>query len=130
MNKTSRRALAYWAADQLTAGKSAASVAKHLAAVLKQAGMSGQVDFLINDIIWELEQRQALTVGKVTSARALSKQLQTALSAQIKKITGAKDVVLENKVDKSVIGGLRVETASRVWDGTVARKLTELKEVF
>jgi F0F1-type ATP synthase delta subunit len=130
MNKVSRRALAHWAADQLTAGKSAAVVAKHLAAVLKQSNMAGQVMFLINDISWELEQRQALAIGKVTSASSLSKKLETSLVSQIKQATGAKDVVLEKNIDKSVLGGLRVETASRVWDATVSRKLAELKEVF
>jgi F0F1-type ATP synthase delta subunit len=130
MNKVSRRALAHWAADQLEAGKSANSVAKHLAAALKQSNMSGQVEFLINDISWELEQRQTLTVGRVISANNLSKQLEQALIGQIKKATGAKDVVLEKRIDKSVLGGVRVETASRVWDATVSRKLSELKEVF
>jgi hypothetical protein len=130
MNKVSRRALAHWAADQLEAGKPARSVAKHLAAALKQSNMSGQVEFLINDISWELEQRQTLTVGKVISASNLTKQLEQALISQIKQATGAKDVVLEKQIDKSVIGGMRVETANRVWDATVSRKLSELKEVF
>jgi F-type H+-transporting ATPase subunit delta len=130
MNKVSRRALANWAADQLISGKPAASVAKHLAAVLKQSNMAAQVGFLINDISWELEQRQALAVGKVTSASGLSKQLEDILVGQIKKATGAKDVVLEKNIDKSVIGGVRIETASRVWDATVSSKLSELKEVF
>jgi F-type H+-transporting ATPase subunit delta len=130
MNKVSRRALANWAADQLISGKPAASVAKHLAAVLKQSNMAAQVGFLINDISWELEQRQALAVGKVTSASGLSKQLEDVLVGQIKKATGAKDVVLEKNIDKSVIGGVRIETASRVWDATVSSKLSELKEVF
>jgi F-type H+-transporting ATPase subunit delta len=130
MNKVSRRALANWAADQLISGKPAASVAKHLAAVLKQSNMAAQVGFLINDISWELEQRQALAVGKVTSASGLSKQLEDVLIGQIKKATGAKDVVLEKNIDKSVIGGVRIETASRVWDATVSSKLSELKEVF
>jgi len=130
MNRVSRRSLAHWAADQLMAGQSAAAVAKHLAAVLKQAGMTHQAGFLIDDIAWELEQRRALAVSRVTSATALSGQVQQALIAQIKKATGARDVVLEKNIDKSVVGGLRVETSNHVWDSTIARKLTELKEVF
>jgi F0F1-type ATP synthase delta subunit len=52
------------------------------------------------------------------------------LISQIKKATGAQAVVLEKTVDKSVIGGLRVQTSNHVWDSTIARKLIELKEVF
>jgi F-type H+-transporting ATPase subunit delta len=130
MNKVSRRALANWAAEQLVDGKSAKSVAKHLAAVLQQSAMTNQVEFLMNDIAWELEQQKALAVGKVITANDLSRQLEQALANQIQKATGAKEVVIEKSIDKSVIGGLRIETASNVWDATVARKLSELKEVF
>ena len=130
MNTISRRSLANWAANQLVQGKSAASVAKHLAAVIKQQNMANQVGFLINDVQWELEQRKDLAVGKVTSATALSAQLQTALAGQIKKATGVREVLLEKNIDKSVLGGVRIETSNHVWDSTVVRKLAELKEVF
>ncbi len=129
MNKVSRRSLAVWAANQLIAGKKASDVAKHLAAVLTQSRMGEQTAFLINDIKWELEQRNELAVGRVTSATKLSHQLESELLTQIKKTTKAKHVALEKNIDKSVLGGIRVETASRVWDQSVARKLSELREV-
>ena len=130
MNKVSRRELAHWAAGELIAGKPAAGVAKHLAAVINESGTANQLNFLIEDIAWELEQQQALAIGKITSAYPLTISLEKALAAQIKTATKAKDVVLEKQIDKSVIGGVRVETASRVWDSTISRKLAELKEVF
>lgn len=129
MNKLSRRALAVWAADQLTTGLPAGSVAKQLAAVLVQSGMSEQAQFLINDVLWELEQRKELVIGRVTSAHKLSQPLESELLSEIKKATKAKHVTLEKNIDKSVLGGMRVETASRVWDHSVARKLSELREV-
>jgi ATP synthase F1 delta subunit len=130
MNKLSRRSLARWAAEQLLAGQPAATVAKHLAAVLAQSGRAGQVDFLLGDINWELEQRQALAVGRVTSATPLSQQLEAALTEQLKKVTQADSVLLQKQIDPKVIGGLRLETASRIWDHTVSRKLSQLREVF
>ena len=130
MNKISRRALAYWAADQLASGKSAAEVSKHLAAVLKQSKMADQVSFLISDIMWELEQRQALTVGKIITAHPISEQLEKSIMQQLKNVSGSADVSIENTVDKSVLGGVRIETTQHVWDQTVSRKLAELREVF
>src|SRR6266576_3786681 len=130
MNKVSRRSLARWAADELAAGTSAGKVAKHLAAVLTQSKMSDQVEFLLSDIAWELENRNTLAIGKVISARPISKQLEAALRAQIKKATKAGEVTLQKTIDKSVLGGVRVETAAHVWDQTVSRKLAELREVF
>ena len=130
MNKISRRSLARWAADQLIADRPLPAIAEHLAAVLTQAKTTDQAGFLISDITWELEQRQILAVGKVTSANLLSRQLAAVLKAHIQKITGAKDVILEEQIDKSVIGGIRIETAGQSWDQTVAHKLAELREVF
>ena len=38
--------------------------------------------------------------------------------------------MIEEKVDKRAIGGARIEIATRVWDQTIARKLTALREMF
>ena len=129
MNKVSRRSLAHWAATRLAAGEKADIVAKHLAAVVSQQDMTEQVQFLLSDINWELEQNQFLAVGKVTSAHPLTQTLESDLTTQIKKMTGAKNVTLEKNIDKSVLGGIRVETANHVWDYSVSRKLSELREV-
>jgi F-type H+-transporting ATPase subunit delta len=130
MNKVSRRSLAAWAADQLIKGESSANVAKHLAAVLDENNMATQIEFLVNDIAWELEERGELAIGKVTSANPLSKELESVIASQIKQATKARSVVLQKNIDKSVVGGVRIETSNRVWDETVSKKLSELKEVF
>ena len=130
MNKLSRRAIANYAADQLIEGASAGLLAKRLAATLSEAGLTRQVEFLIGDIASELEARGQLAVGRVTSANALSSELESALKLQIKEATKVQAVLLDSKIDKSVIGGLRVETSARVWDSTLSRKLNRLREVF
>jgi ATP synthase F1 delta subunit len=91
--------------------------------------MAEQIQFLISDINWELEQSRALAVGKITSAHPLTRPLESVLISQIKKMTGAKNVTLEKKIDKSVLGGIRIETANHVWDHSVSRRLSELREV-
>ena len=37
-------------------------------------------------------------------------------------------VVLSSKIDPSLIGGLKIQVGSTVWDASVSRKLDELKE--
>ena len=130
MSKITRRSLASYGAEQLIAGKPAKLVAKQLVTVMAEQDSLNEAGFLIDDISWELENRQALAVGKVTSAQPLTAKIQAELIAQIKKATGVKEVLLDSDVDKSVIGGIRLETSSRVWDSTVSRKLSELREVF
>ncbi|MBI2592017.1 F0F1 ATP synthase subunit delta [Candidatus Saccharibacteria bacterium] len=130
MNKVSRRSLARWSAVQLLAGKSARSVAKHLAAAVVETDKVDDIEFLLGDIAAELEARHELVVAQVISSSMLTPQLRLALKDQVKKTTGAKAVLLQESVDRSVIGGLRVETSNCVWDHTVARKLADLKETL
>jgi len=130
MSKISRRSLARYGAEQLLAGKPASEIASHLAASLAEANMSQQVDFLLGDIAWELERRGELAVGQVVTASQLTSELEAAIKAQIQKATNTKAVLLENSVDKRVLGGMRVETSGKVWDTTISRKLTNLREVF
>lgn len=130
MSKLTRRALSRYATDQLMAGKSAKAIAKHLAAVMVELGSMQDIDFLIGDIASELEQRRELAISLITSATPLSSELRDELKKRIKKATGAKAVLLEETVDRSVIGGIRIETSSHVWDSTIVRRLTDLREAF
>ncbi len=128
MNRVSRRALARYAADQLLAGKPARSLGRQLAAVMAEAGQQRDIEFLLDDTAAELERRRALSIGRVTSATPLNTELRSALRTRLKKVSGAPHVLLEETVDKLVIGGVRIETSTGVWDSTVARKLSQLKE--
>jgi ATP synthase F1 delta subunit len=130
VSRLSRRALAKYAADQISAGKTASEVAQHLAGVMVESGRSSEVDFLIGDIGWELERRGELVSAKVVSASELSREVETALKSQIKKTLKAEQVLLKKVIDKTTIGGIRVETAGKVWDETVSKKLTDLREAF
>jgi len=130
MSRISRRSLAQFAADQLLAGKPASAVAKKLAAELVESNRAGELEFLCGDIAAELENRGELAVANVTAANELTPELRQALTLQVKKATGVKEVILNEQVDKSVLGGARIETSGHIWDHTLARKLSLLKEAF
>jgi ATP synthase F1 delta subunit len=130
MIRVSRRALARYAADQLLDGTAPAKLAQQLAATLAESGRTADSQFLLQDIAWELEQRGQLVIGHVTTATALSKTLEAALKAQLKKTTKAREVLLEKHIDKAVLGGFKLETSSNIWDLSVSHKLAQLREVF
>jgi len=67
--------------------------------------------------------------ARVTSARALAEDQIEALTAALAKSTG-KTVQLKQKVDPAVIGGIRVNLGDYVLDGTVRRKMNELRRSF
>lgn len=124
----SRRQLAQYAVDEIIAKRPVAELSIRLAAVLTVNGRQKDIELLLADIDQELEDRGLLARAQLTSAHSLSSNLKKEISAQLKKMTGVKEVVLQEQIDKSVIGGFRVETASRSWDKTLGRTLARLKE--
>ncbi|HAB93704.1 MAG TPA: ATP synthase F1 subunit delta [Lachnospiraceae bacterium] len=63
----------------------------------------------------------------VTSAVALSDEQIRSLKAKLEKMSG-KTVLLTQKVDSSVLGGLRVEIGGKLLDGTVMGRLADLRK--
>jgi F-type H+-transporting ATPase subunit delta len=130
MHNLSRRQLAVYAADQLLDNARPAKIARELAAILIISRRANQAGLLADDIGWELERRGRAANATIVSAHTLSEQLRKDITAHVKKAAGVKEVIINQTVDPSVLGGVRIETAAHSWDKTLSRKLTEIKEVF
>ena len=63
----------------------------------------------------------------VTSAVALSQAQAEALQARLEAISGKK-ILLRQRVDSSILGGLKVEIGGKLLDGTVMGRLTDLRK--
>ena len=63
----------------------------------------------------------------VTSAVALTESQVKALTERLEEMSG-KTVQLKQKVDSSVLGGLRVEIEGKLLDGTVMGRLADLRK--
>jgi len=66
--------------------------------------------------------------AQVTSAHVLSDALRQQITARIKAAASVQQVILNEVVDQSVIGGLKIDTAAHSWDKTLRRKLTQIRE--
>ena len=126
--RLSRRSLARYAADQLLGGSSAKSVARHLAAALITSHSQKAASLLLDDINYELQSRGHLASATVTSAYPLSTSLKKEVTSLVKKLAQVRQVVLAEQIDKTVIGGVRIQTAEGTWDKTVTAELSRLKE--
>lgn len=130
MTRLSRRNLARYATDQLVAQNDVTQLARDIFSVLADDGRTGELELLMADIYYELEDHGQVANTRITSAVDLSDQLMAEVKALVKKTTGVDQVLLNPKIDKSVVGGLRIETATKVWDRTVANQLNDLKGAF
>lgn len=65
--------------------------------------------------------------AKVTSVTELTEAQRKALTAQAQKASGAKRISLEENIDASLIGGLRLQVGSKLWDTSLQTKLQTLQ---
>ena len=77
---------------------------------------------LIND-------RKAMVTARVVSAVPLTEDERIALRKSLEKTSG-RSVVLDCSVDETILGGVIVEMLGTVTDGSLRRRLKEIKEVM
>lgn len=76
-----------------------------------------------------LMDHQKIIRGDVTTATALAPEKLKALEQGLERATGRK-VVLESKVDPSIIGGVVTRLGSTVYDGSVTTQLEKMKNAL
>ncbi|MHB8877772.1 MAG: ATP synthase F1 subunit delta, partial [Myxococcaceae bacterium] len=72
------------------------------------------------------DQKAGRVRGRVTSARALPPEAVSRLEKQLEQAT-QRNVVLETRVDESLLGGVSAQVGSVVYDGSLRTQLDELK---
>ena len=72
---------------------------------------------------------QKVIRGEVTTAMALPPEKLRALEQGLQKATG-RTVLLESKIDPSIIGGVITRLGSTVYDGSVTTQLQKMKEAL
>jgi F-type H+-transporting ATPase subunit delta len=89
----------------------------------------GRIDCLeaISSLALEMAyKRAAIGVAYVTSACEMSESQQEALVGKLKSMTKAKEIKLETKVDKTLVGGFTVQVGSRIIDTSISGQLKKL----
>ena len=121
--RLSRRKIALFVTDRLLSGKASADeVLRELAAYLVTTRRTRELDLLVRDIEAALADKGVVAVD-VTSARPLH----AAVKAEITKMLDAKSVQLRESVDEALLGGIRIDTPGKRFDGTIRHKLNALR---
>ena len=88
---------------------------------------------LLPDVLRTYRERlmdhQKVVRGEVTTATALPPEKLRALEQGLQQATGRR-VVLESKIDPSIIGGVVTRLGSTVYDGSVTTQLQKMKEAL
>ena len=76
-----------------------------------------------------VEKHQGVVRAQVTTAVTLPEDLAASLTEKLSALTGSR-VVLENKIDPAVIGGVCVTFGDKILDGTVRSNLDHLRNTL
>jgi ATP synthase F1 delta subunit len=112
--------------DKLEAGESAKKVSTSLAAYLIEERRVSLLKTILREIQRLQLQGRKICYVQVTSAYPLAPAQLTQIKSLFKNKNNAGEVVIEQTIDKDVIGGVRCETADQLLDLTVRRQLQRL----
>ena len=125
----SRAKLAGEVAGRIDSGKTD-NLARVVAAYLIETGAVSQLNSLSRDIM-QLQKSTNHTIElTAVSAHSLLPEQTDDIKAAVRKISaGAGNIIINTRVDKSLIGGVRLEFANHLLDLSVRAKLNRLKRL-
>lgn len=122
MSSPSRRELAE-AILRLSEKLSEAKLTGAVAAFLIENRRTGELDAIMREVARLREQRDNLTEVTATSAFKLNDGARKAIAT----LLGKKKLIINEVVDREVLGGVRLETSELMLDLTVRNRLNQLK---
>lgn len=85
---------------------------------------------IVNAFVEQYNEANGIAAADVYSVRALSEEEQTNIEASLKTQLGKKSVIINNIVDPSLLGGLRIRVGNTIYDGSISGKLNRIKQTF
>lgn len=112
-------------AEEILAGRAHPNTVAAVVFVL-QAGHGRRLIEIADETVRRAAHERSTAIAEVRSAVALDEAQRTRLAEALQRTTG-QSVELKVVVDPRVVGGLSVRIGDEVIDGSVSRRLTELK---
>ncbi len=107
-------------------GPKASPVTMNLVSMVVGAGRAKELPHVVDAFMAKVAAEGGLEAGEVRSAHPLSDTQKTALTAAVEKATGKK-VQLTFLVDASLVGGVVTKIGDTIIDGTIKKRLDQLK---
>lgn len=125
MSVATNRSIAKAVANELEAGRAVEDVAKALAAYLITERRSKDMSAIVRDVERQLFIDKGHLEVHVTSARPIDDVMRKAIIDLFK--TEAKNVIINERQNPFVLGGVLVESSENRLDLTVRRQIQQLK---
>ena len=111
-------------------GKSAAqvkAVIKKFVELLAGKNQITKAEKIIQEFSKIWNEKNGIVEAEVMSVKGLDKETAKLIKSYIAKLSGAKEVVVTEKIEKSLLGGVVIRYGDKVLDGSLKGSLQDLK---
>ena len=121
-NRLSRKKIAEYIAQSITAKSDQGPVLVMVAGYLIANQRVKEIDLIMDEVYYEL-QSYGIVNAQVSTREKLLAETRSNLMSFISEQTGAKNVLLDEITDPSIIGGMRLKLPRVALDSTINNKL-------
>jgi ATP synthase F1 delta subunit len=127
-HKFSRTKLSEETVKRLKSGSSNKRLSKQIAAYLIESGKTSELNSLLRDLIELRANEDGIIEVDATSAFPIESEQKKQIESFVKsKHKNIKKIIINNRIDKNVIGGVELSFANNNIDLTIIAKLNKLK---
>ncbi len=98
------------------------------ATYIKDKNLLGKKEEILEALEKIVHRENGIIKAKVTSEIKLKSEVEKEIEEFIKKKYKAKEVILELKEDKGLLGGIKIETENEIIDATLKNKIKQLQD--
>ncbi|MBX2828980.1 MAG: ATP synthase F1 subunit delta [Flavobacteriaceae bacterium] len=103
---------------------------KQLISVLADNERANILGAVAHSFIGLYNEAKGVKVAHVTTAVALTSDMEAKVLAKVKEMTGSDNVSIENTIDESIIGGFILRVGDMQYNASIANQLGTLKREF
>lgn len=104
------------------------AVIKKFVELLAKKNKIALAEKIIKEFIMIWNEKHGLIEAEITSANELGKETVELLKSYLIKRSVAKKVILDEKIDKNILGGVIIKYGDKILDGSLRQSLAELRE--
>lgn len=97
------------------------------AVFLKEKNLLGRKEEILKTLEKIINKEKGIIKAKITTKSQIEKELERGIEEFIKSKYKAKEVLLELKTDKDVLGGIKIEIGDEIIDTTLSSKIHQLQ---
>ena len=98
--------------------------------LLKENGHTGMMDEIISEFYKVFNKREKIEVVEVTFAHDVDEEMLGQIEEFLKEELGTKKIEVEKKLDRKLLGGLKIQVGDMVLDASLKTKIKRLKQGF